>query len=146
MRFAHTNIAARNWEKLSDFYINVFECKIKPPKRDLKGEWLDRAIGLKNARQTGVHLSLPGYDNPPTLEIFSYEKFIDTNPIMANQIGFTHIAFEVDDVDATYKKALKYGATALGEVIENKIEGVGVLKFTYLRDIEGNIIEIQSWN
>ncbi len=146
MRFAHTNIAARDWERLADFYINVFECKIKPPKRDLKGEWLDKAIGLKNARQTGVHLSLPGYDNPPTLEIFSYEKFIDTNQIMANQIGFTHIAFEVDDVDATFEKALKYGATALGEVIENEIEGVGVLKFTYLRDIEGNIIEIQSWN
>ena len=146
MRFAHTNIAVHDWERLADFYINVFECKIKPPKRDLKGEWLDKAIGLKNARQTGVHLSLPGYDNPPTLEIFSYEKFVDTNPIMANQIGFTHIAFEVDDVDATFEKALKYGATALGEVIENEIEGVGVLKFTYLRDIEGNIIEIQSWN
>ena len=65
---------------------------------------------------------------------------------MANQIGFTHIAFEVDDADAILAKALKYGATTLGEVIENKVEGVGMLKFTYLRDIEGNIIEIQSWN
>jgi len=146
MRFAHTNIAARDWEKLSEFYINVFECKIKPPKRDLKGEWLDKAIGIKNSRQVGVHLSLPGYENPPTLEIFSYDEFIDTVPMMANQIGFTHIAFEVDNVDDILKKALKYGGTRLGEVIENEVEGVGILKFTYLRDIEGNIIEIQSWN
>ena len=146
MRFAHTNIAARNWKTLSDFYINVFECKVKPPKRDLKGEWLDKAIGIKNSRQVGVHLSLPGYENPPTLEIFSYDEFIDTIPMMANQIGFTHIAFEVDSVDEILKKALKYGGTMLGEVIENKIKGVGILKFTYLRDIEGNIIEIQSWN
>jgi len=146
MRFAHTNIAARDWKKLSQFYIDVFECKVKPPERDLKGEWLDRAIGVKNARQMGVHLSLPGYDNPPTLEIFSYEKFIDTAPMMANQIGFTHIAFEVEDVDEILEKALNHGATMLGEVIENEVKGVGMLKFTYLRDIEGNIIEIQSWS
>ena len=146
MRFAHTNIAARDWRKLSEFYINVFECKVKPPQRDLKGEWLDKAIGIKNARQVGVHLSLPGYKNPPTLEIFSYDEFIDTIPMMANQIGFTHIAFEVDNVDKILEKALNNGGTMLGEVIENKIEGVGILKFTYLRDIEGNIIEIQSWN
>ena len=146
MRFAHTNIAARDWRKLSEFYINVFECKVKPPQRDLKGEWLDKAIGIKNARQVGVHLSLPGYENPPTLEIFSYDEFIDTIPMMANQIGFTHIAFEVDNVDKILEKALNNGGTMLGEVIENKIEGVGILKFTYLRDIEGNIIEIQSWN
>jgi len=146
MRFAHTNIAARDWKKLSQFYIDVFECKIKPPERDLKGEWLDRAIGIKHARQMGVHLSLPGYENPPTLEIFSYEKFIDTVPMMANQIGFTHIAFEVENVDVTLAKALEHGATMLGEVIENEVKGVGILKFTYLRDIEGNIIEIQSWS
>jgi len=146
MRFAHTNIAARDWKSLADFYIQVFECKIKPPERDLSGEWLDKAIGIKNARQMGVHLSLPGYKNPPTLEIFSYEKFVDTVPMMANQIGFTHIAFEVEDVDKILKKALDNGATTLGEVIENEVEGVGMLKFTYLRDIEGNIIEIQSWN
>ena len=146
MRFAHTNIAARDWKKLSQFYIDVFECKVKPPERDLKGEWLDRAIGIKNARQMGVHLSLPGYDNPPTLEIFSYEEFIDTVPMMANQIGFTHITFEVEDVEAVLEKALEHGASMLGEVIENEVKGVGVLKFTYLRDIEGNIIEIQSWS
>ncbi len=145
MRFAHTNITARDWKRLADFYIKVFECKIKPPKRDLKGEWLDKAIGIKNARQMGVHLSLPGYENPPTLEIFSYEEFIDTAPIMANQIGFTHIAFEVEDVDTIVKKALDNGGAKLGEIIENEIEGVGILRFTYLRDIEGNIIEIQAW-
>lgn len=147
MRFAHTNIAAKNWKELADFYINVFDCTIKPPQRDLKGEWLDRATGLKNARQTGVHLNLPGYsENPPTLEIFSYEKLVVNNPIMANHIGFTHIAFEVDDVNATLDKALKYDASKLGEIIEKEIEGVGMLKFTYFRDPEGNIIEIQSWS
>jgi|GEM_PF-4690222 len=41
MRFARTNIAARDWEKLSQFYEDVFDCTVKPPRRKLSGEWLD---------------------------------------------------------------------------------------------------------
>jgi hypothetical protein len=33
----------------------------------------------------------------------------------------------------------------LGEITEKNIEGMGVLKFFYFRDQEGNIVEIQSW-
>jgi hypothetical protein len=41
--------------------------------------------------------------------------------------------------------ALSNGAELLGEVIEKKIENVGILTLVYFRDPEGNIIEIQSW-
>jgi catechol 2,3-dioxygenase-like lactoylglutathione lyase family enzyme len=146
MRFSHTNIAARDWKKLSKFYINVFECKIKPPQRNLSGKWLDKGTGLTNAKLKGVHLYLPGHgENPPTLEIFSYEEMHDMPDIMANYTGITHIAFEVEDVDLTMKKALENGAITLGEIAEREIENIGILKFVYLRDPEGNIVEIQSW-
>ena len=146
MRYAHTNIAARDWKRLADFYISVFGCKVKPPERNLSGDWLDRATGLNNARLSGVHLLLPGHgDNGPTLEIFTYEDMHETSVIMANHSGFTHIAFEVDDVDATLDTALKRGAELLGQVTQKEIEHVGILKFVYFRDPEGNIIEIQSW-
>ena len=146
MRYAHTNIAARNWRTLADFYIRVFDCSLKPPQRNLSGDWLDRATGLKNAVLEGVHLTLPGYsENAPTLEIFTYTDMLTRELLMANHTGFTHIAFEVEDVDATYEKALSLGAKELGQPIEKVIENVGVLKFVYLRDPEGNIIEIQSW-
>lgn len=146
MRFAHTNIAAKNWKRLSDFYIKVFHCRVKPPERNLSGDWLDQATGLKDAALTGVHLLLPGHgDNGPTLEIFTYEDTRESDPIMANEKGFTHIAFEVDDVAETLDIALKNDAELLGKVTEKVIENVGVLKFVYFRDPEGNIIEIQSW-
>jgi predicted enzyme related to lactoylglutathione lyase len=146
MRFAHTNIAANNWKSLSEFYIQVFNCKLKPPERRLSGAWLDRATGLDNASLEGVHLLLPGHgDNGPTLEIFSYQKIHASNPRMANEIGLTHIAFEVEDVDQTLDDALKNGGQLLGQVTEKTIAGVGELKFVYFRDPEGNIVEIQSW-
>ena len=147
MRYGHTNIAAKDWKKVVDFYINVFNCTPKLPERNLKGEWLDKATGLKNARQFGMHLNLPGYEGltAPTLEIFSYDELVETNSMMANHRGFTHIAFEVDNVEDILQKVLENGGSTLGEIIENKIEGVGIINFTYCRDCEDNIIEIQSW-
>ena len=107
MRFAHTNIAARDWKKLSDFYINVFDCKVKPPQRNLSGNWLDKATGLSNAELEGVHLSLPGHgDNPPTLEIFTYEEMHDDSDIMPNHTGITHIAFADRSLEPMDKKKL----------------------------------------
>ena len=147
MRFAHTNIIAKDWKRLADFYIKVFECEIKPPERHLSGDWLDKATGLKEAKLDGVHLRLPGYGNhAPTLEIFTYQNIHKTERTTANYTGFGHIAFEVNDVDEILKTALKYGGQLLGEVIEKVVEGVGLLKFTYFRDPEGNIVEIQSWD
>ena len=146
MRYAHTNIAAKNWITLADFYVNVFGCTVKPPQRNLSGKWLDTATGLSNAKLEGVHLYLPGHgDNPPTLEIFTYESMDEQANIMPNSVGFTHIAFEVDDVYTTLDKALDHGGTKLGDIVENEVENVGTLVFVYFRDPEGNIIEIQSW-
>ena len=146
MRFAHTNIVARDWRILADFYITVFDCRVKPPERRLSGDWLDRATGLEGAGLEGVHLLLPGYDDTgPTLEIFTYGQMDHAGPVMANSTGFTHIAFEVDDVEEIFEKALKKGGQSLGKVTRKTVEGVGELVFVYFRDPEGNIVEIQSW-
>ncbi|MCG8618503.1 MAG: VOC family protein [Desulfobacterales bacterium] len=147
MKYVHTNIAARNWKTLANFYCKVFECRIKTPERDYSGDWLDRATGLTDARLKGAHLILPGYgDDGPTLEIFTYEKMVDTENTMANHQGFTHIAFEVDDVRSTYEKALTHGGQPMGKVTEKEVPGIGTLVFIYFKDPEGNIIEIQSWD
>ena len=146
MRYAHTNIAAKDWKKLSDFYINVFKCTVKPPERKLSGDWLDQATGLSGAELEGVHLLLPGHGGSgPTLELFSYRDTHARDPMMANHTGFTHIAFEVEDVEKIYGLALKCGGAKLGEVMRKHIEGVGEFKFVYFRDPEENIVEIQSW-
>ena len=74
MKYVHTNIIARDWKLLADFYIKVFECKPVLPERDIKGDWLEKGTGVKNASLRGIHLLLPGFDNDgPTLEIFQYQ-------------------------------------------------------------------------
>ncbi|MCE7994498.1 MAG: VOC family protein [Roseivirga sp.] len=147
IRYAHTNIIARNWEKLANFYIKVFDCKLKPPGRNQSGFWLEKGTGVKNAALKGMHLILPGNDaEGPTLEIYQYEEIIDTPKPRPNSKGIGHLAFEVDNVYDILEKALEYGAKKIGEISEDTVEGVGKIQFIYIYDPEDNIIELQSWD
>ena len=145
-RYVHTNIIAKNSQKLIDFYKEALDCRSIGEKRDLKGEWLDNMTGITGAHIIGEHLCLPGYDDKhPTLEIFSYEEMTGNQTHQINTYGFAHIAFEVDDVEAVLKKVLKAGGSMLGEIVHAEYKDGRKATFVYAKDIEGNIIELQSW-
>ncbi len=145
-RYVHTNLIARDWRALAAFYVRLFDCRAVPPERDLSGDWLDDATGLENAHITGVHLRLPGHgDTGPTLEIFSYDALDERDEVLPNTPGFGHIAFLVDDVAAMTEAVLAAGGSAAGEAASRDVPGVGRLEFRYLRDPEGNILEVQTW-
>ncbi len=145
-RFAHSNIIAKDWRKLAAFYTEVFDCVYQPPERNQSGQWLEDATNVKNAELQGVHLLLPGHGkNGPTLEIFSYKNSIAGPESVANLTGFGHIAFEVDDVTASLRKIISYGGSNLGKIVSKQIQGAGLIVFTYAKDPEGNIIELQNW-
>jgi predicted enzyme related to lactoylglutathione lyase len=146
-KYVHTNLIARDWKRLVRFYTDVFECKPKGPERDMSGAWLDSVTSLRNAHLAGIHLHLPGYDEDgPTLEIFSYNKLGDRGMPVANQCGFAHIAFAVDDVDQALEAVIAAGGGAVGKVATTEVDGVGVLRVVYARDPEGNIVELQKWS
>jgi len=146
IKYVHTNIVAKDWKALADFYIEVFDCKPLYPKRDLSGQWIDNLTNIKDARIRGIHLSLPGYENGPTLEIFEYtpEQSIIAEPEI-NGKGFGHIAFLVDSVEEVLEKLLELGGTTLGEIVKKDYEGIGKLTAVYAKDPEGNFVEIQNW-
>ena len=144
--YAHTNLIAKDWKRLSVFYQEVFGCEPIPPERDLSGEWIDKATGIEATHITGEHLLLPGHGkNGPTLEIFSYDDMTEHPNIAPNTPGFGHIAFVVDDVSAAARMIFERGGSAIGELTMRKIPGAGLLTFQYVTDPEGNIVEIQSW-
>lgn len=147
IRYAHTNLIAEDWKSLAAFYEDVFDCQPIHPDRNLAGEWLDKATGLENAEIRGIHLRLPGYaGDGPTLEIFEYGSMPARPDIDTNTPGFSHIAFAVDDVRACAARVFAAGGSAVGELTERHIAGVGDLVFQYVADPEGNIIELQSWH
>ncbi len=145
MKYTHTNLVARDWRRLADFYIKVFDCIPVPPERDLSGEWLDKAVTMHGAHIRGVHLRLPGHgDAGPTLEVFQYDEKMEAETPAPNRPGYGHIAFAVDDVEATKEAVISMGGGLVGDVVNVELPGVGRLEFAYMRDPEGNIIEIQK--
>ena len=146
-KYVHTNLIARDWKRLVRFYCEVFGCQPKGPERDLSGRWLDSVNAVPKAHLRGVHLRLPGYgDDGPTLEIFSYDQLIELGLPVANQCGFTHIAFAVDDVDQALQAVIAAGGNTVGTIATTKVDGVGRLHVVYARDPEGNIVELQKWS
>ena len=146
IKYAHTNLIARDWKKLADFYQLIFDCIPIPPERDLSGEWIDQATGILNTHIRGIHLRLPGHGKGgPTLEIFQYNEMPNHPEVMPNTPGFTHLAFEVEDVPSKAKQIFENGGSAVGKLTVREIAGVGLITFQYIADPEGNIIEIQSW-
>ncbi|QGY39647.1 VOC family protein [Pseudodesulfovibrio cashew] len=146
IKYVHTNLIARDWKRLAEFYEQVFGCK-PLSARDLSGRWLDGVTGLDDAHITGMHMSLPGFgEGGPTLELFQYDAMPDHPDVRPNTPGFSHIAFLVDDVAAVAEAVIANGGRAVGELTSQEVPGVGVLTVQYLYDPEGNIVEVQNWD
>lgn len=146
MKYIHTNIIAKDWKKLADFYIRVLDCKKVYAKRDLKGRWIDEGTGIKDVHIEGVHLKLPGHgDDGPALEIFQYNKSIPAEIKKINRQGFAHLAFRVNNVKKTLRAVLKAGGGKLSNIIHHDILGIGTITFVYAKDPEGNFIELQKY-
>lgn len=147
IRYAHTNVIARDWRSLARFYEEVLGCVPVSSERDHHGPLTDALVGIPNVRVTGRHLRVPGHgENGPTLEFFSYHEQPPNLPPQINRPGFAHLAFEVPDLAATRAQFHQRGGGDYGEQITLDIPGAGRLTLIYLTDPEGNIVELQHWH
>ena len=62
-----------------------------------------------------------------------------------NRAGIAHLAFAVADVDATRERVKREGGGDVGKPVSVEIPGAGSIRFVYVTDPEGNIIELQTW-
>ncbi len=145
-RFVHTNLVARDWQRLSRFYQDVFGCRPVPPERHYRGVDLERGTGVPGTELHGVHLLMPGYDSDgPTLEIYNYTILQEGFLPSVNRPGFGHIAFSVDEVREAREAVLAAGGGSVGEIVTLQTATGSRVTWCYVRDPEGNIIELQSW-
>lgn len=145
-RYVHTNLIARDWRALAAFYEHVFGCVLVPPERDLSGPAIERGSRVPRAALRGAHLRLPGHGpDGPTLEIFTYNTLSDGQPASANRPGFGHIAFAVPDVVAARLAVVAAGGSDYGDIVTTPA-GRRSITWTYVRDPEGNLVELQAWS
>ena len=121
-RYVHTNLIARDWQRLARFYQDVFGCMPVPPERNLSGAEMEAGTGVPAARLRGMHMRLP------------------------HRPGFAHIAFAVDSVAAAREQVLPQGGSPVGDVVTVAVAPTARVTWCYVRDPEGNIVELQAWS
>jgi lactoylglutathione lyase len=80
------------------------------------------------------------------LRFSAYNQLVEPELPSANQCGFGHIAFAVDDVDEALQAVITAGGITVGNIVTTEVDRVGVLRVVYARDREGNIVELQKWS
>ena len=137
----HTGIVVRDLDRAVRFYEGLgFSMWIREVEN---GVYIDKVVGLKDARiETAKLKSLCG----GLLELLQYHshpinKVVEKQP--SNQLGCSHIAITVNDIDEIVEYIERNGGSLVNPP-ETPPEGK--MRVAYCHDIEGNLIELVQEN
>jgi glyoxylase I family protein len=142
VRFDQVKILARDLEPLLRFYQEALGCELVVPPLVTENV-VSRGVGVPDATVTLSTLRLPGRgDRGPVLELYSVEGEVPDG--WNFRPGNGQLAFQVDDLEAAIGKVVGAGGSQLGEVVEWQGPSGATARFVYLRDPEGNIVDLYS--
>ena len=89
-------------------------------RMELEGEWVDKVIGIDNAKDEIATLKTP--DGHWRLELTQFERpaAVGPNPkdLPVNALGYRRIMFAVDDLDDTLARLRPHGAELVRDVVQ----------------------------
>ena len=132
----HTGVVVSDMETALNFYCGLLGLKVANDFIE-ESEHIDQILGFSGIRLRIVKLSL---DSRMLLELFHFlkPKKDSINPPVWN-IGCSHIAFTVDDIDNEYDKLSKAG---IRFNCPPCFSPDGYAKYTYCQDPDGTNIEL----
>lgn len=146
----HINIVVTDLERMTAFYRDALGLKVTK-QVTISGDWIDRVVGLKNARGDVVYLDLP---SGPRVELIRYHSpaaEVDAGVLKplskSNTPGLRHFAFRVDDIDAAADRLRRAGVeffSAIQQVPDAQVTYAGGVRkrLVYFTDPEGNLLEL----
>jgi|SRR3989344_2681894 len=141
-RIDHINIVVADLEAAKQYFIRLG--LVVGAERELSGDWIDKTVGLKDVRARFASLQIPGAET--VVELLSYDNPVGKTDLLignANQIGFRHIAFCVDNIDEWYGKLVDLGVECYSEVQE--VPNYRGKKIVYFKGPEGIILELAEY-
>ncbi|MEU7755143.1 VOC family protein [Micromonospora sp. NPDC049171] len=104
----------------------------------VEGRWVERVIGIDDARQEVAMLRTPDGHGKVELAMFHTPKAIRTEPTDAptNTLGIRRIMFAVDDVEDVIARLRTHGAELVGELAQYEDS----YRLCYVRGPEGIIV------
>lgn len=114
-RLDHINIVVSNLEAAREFFLTFGFIELD--QAELSGDWISAIVGLDDVRARYVALHLPGSStNLELIQYLSPPSGQDPATGRANQIGFRHLAFAVDNIADEIERLRQAGVTFLSEV------------------------------
>ncbi|WP_049996129.1 VOC family protein [Halococcus sediminicola] len=137
LRFDHVGVVVDDLDAVAAFFLDLgFE---REGGMVVEGEWVDKINGLDGVRAEVVMVRVP--DSSGKLELVKYHTPADSegaHPLPANQLGFRHIAIEINDLNAIVDELRDNGFDTVGEVRDFE----DAYRLCYVRGPEGLIIEL----
>lgn len=135
----HTSFTTQNFEGMLSFYRDLLGFKEVVANSKIQSEILDNITGIQNTNLTNVMLSAGN----AIIEIFQYvsPEGKPGNPNRpANDVGLTHVCFDVVNIFPIYNR-LKAAGVEFNCEPQNFSDRVIA---TYGRDPDGNLFELQE--
>jgi catechol 2,3-dioxygenase-like lactoylglutathione lyase family enzyme len=106
----------------------------------IEGRWVDRVIGIENARSEIALLRTPDGHGRVELNKFHAPAAIrgEARNAPVNTLGIRRIMFAVDDLDDVLKRLRAHGAELVGEVAQYE----DVYRLCYVRGPEGILVAL----
>ena len=145
----HVNIVVEDLERMVAFYRDALG--LKETKRvTITGDWVAATVGLSEVHADVVYLD---FASGPRIELIRYNR---PSPPVArpsgvdrpNAPGLRHIAFRIDDIDATVARlqraGVKFFSRDVQQVPDTQVTYAGGIRkrLIYFADPEGNILEL----
>ncbi len=137
--FFHSGFIVRDVEQAVDFYTNVLGLKVAM-RMERQGEFIDQVLGFSGAHIKGAFLELgEGHQ----LELIQYlSPASGPGGIDRNDLGASHVAFYVEDIDQFYAEKSQRGLRPINPPAEHRDENGRLLrKVLYAQDPDGNWLE-----
>ncbi len=139
VKWHHVALAVSDIEKCKRFYCDFLGFEIDW-ERDLESEKFAKIVGLEGASAHAVMLKGHG----ARVELFLYHNPTSEKLPERRQcdFGLTHFALQVDDIQGMYDKLISSGVVFNCPPVSLR---PGALA-TYMKDPEGNVIELVEYS
>jgi catechol 2,3-dioxygenase-like lactoylglutathione lyase family enzyme len=109
-------------------------------RMQVEGPWVDRTIGIDNARSEIATLKTPDGHGRIELDKFYAPEVItpQPHPLPVNALGLRRIMFAVDDIDAVVERLIAHGGELMGDIVNYE----NVYRLCYVRGPEGIMLGI----
>jgi len=132
----HTGIAVYDLKKSLWFYKEKIGFEVFKHVNE-SGNFIDKILGVRNVMVTTVKMALKNGQTIELLDFSSHKRNALQRSI--NDIGPTHLAFTVDNVDEIYNDFLRDGVEFISTP---KVSEDGGVKVVFCKAPEGTYIEL----